>query len=216
MHALSISWVDLAIAGVVVLSTVLAVVRGFIRETLSIFAWAAAAFAALYFGPSATVLLHPHISTPLLGPLIAYPGVFLVVLMPLSFVSWRLSEGVRHSPIGTLDRSLGLPFGVLRGLALVGLVYLAFSLVVPVHEQPPWLSNARLLPLVQGSSDVLLSLIPEHSGGVVDKVKARAAEAASSGSMQHFTHAPKAYPADDRRALDHLIEQTGASGSGKQ
>jgi membrane protein required for colicin V production len=215
MHALNISWVDLAVAGVVVLSTILAVIRGFIRETLSIFAWAAAAFAALYFGPAAFALLRPHIATPLVGPLIAYAGVFLVVLIPLSFISWRLSEGVRHSPIGTLDRSLGVPFGILRGLAVVGLVYLGFSLVVPVREQPLWLTEARLLPLVQGSSDVILSLIPAPHRDLTNPVAANPAEA--SGSVQHLAHAaPKAYPADDRRALDRLIETTGAAGAGKQ
>jgi membrane protein required for colicin V production len=216
MHALNISWVDLAVAGVVVLSTVLAVVRGFIRETLSIFSWAAAAFAALYCGPAAAALLRPHISTPLLGALIGYAGVFLVVLIPLSFVSWRLSERVRRSPIGTLDRSLGVPFGILRGLALVGIAYLAVSLVVPVREQPSWITGSRLFPLVQGSSDVLLSLIPEHHRDVVDTTGTKSATAASVSGQQVAHAAARTYSADDRRALDRLIEETGASGSGKQ
>lgn len=212
MHGLNISWVDITVAGVVILSTVLAAMRGFIRETLSILAWAAAAFAALHFGTAATALVRQHISTPLVGPFIAYAGVFLVVLIPLSFVSWRLSEGVRHSPIGMLDRFLGVPFGILRGLALVGIAYLAFSLVFPVREQPSWLSSARLLPLVQGSSDVLLSLIPDHHGGGTSPVEARV-----HGAVQRLAHASqKAYPADDRRALNRLIESTSASGSGKQ
>ncbi|HEY2444618.1 MAG TPA: CvpA family protein [Rhizomicrobium sp.] len=162
MHAINGTWVDLAVIGIVAISTILAVIRGFVRETLSIFSWVVAGLAALYFGPGATTLLRGHISTPMLAPVLAYAGIFLVLLVPLSFFSHRLSERVRRSAIGTLDRSLGIPFGILRGLALVGFVYLAFSLLVPLPAQPAWVKEARLLPLIQGSRDVLLSLVPSH------------------------------------------------------
>lgn len=210
MHALNVSWVDLAVVGVVVLSTILAVVRGFVRETLSIFSWAAAALATLYFGAAATALLRPHISTPLAAPLIAYIGIFLVVLIALSFVSHRLSEAVRRSRIGALDRSLGVPFGILRGLALVGFAYLAFSLLIPVRSQPPWLAHARFLPLIQGSSDALLALVPAHY------------RATATGSTT--TSAERAPAARDGVRVAHAIhdlqksltEATQSSGNEKQ
>ena len=205
MHALNISWVDVAVAGIVLISTILAVARGFVRETLSILAWAAAAFATLYFGPALAAFLRSRISTPLVGDLIGYVGIFLVVLIPLSFISYRLSERVRQSPIGTLDRSLGVPFGIIRGLALVGIVYLAISLVIPVRAQPTWLTQARLLPVIQGSSNVLLSLVPAHDRQRVETVSKETATAASA-------HA-KSYHAQDRHALDKLIETTGTSGN---
>jgi len=220
MHALNISWVDIAVVGVVVISTLLAIIRGFVRETLSIFAWAAAALATIYFGPAVAQLMRARISTPLIGAVIAYAGIFLVVLIPLSFVSYRLSQGVRNSPIGTLDRSLGFPFGILRGLALVGIAYLAFCLVVPVRAQPSWLTQARLLPLIQGSSDVLLSLVPARDRGPAPG--SAAAQAADTPiprpapRVARNTHPQKTYHADDRHALDRLIENTASSGSGRQ
>lgn len=207
MHVLNISWADIAVVVVVVVSTILAVARGFVRETLSILAWAAAAVATLYFGPLFATFLAHRISTPLLGPVLAYAGIFLVVLIPLSFVSYRLSERVRKSPVGTLDRSLGVPFGVIRGLALIGIAYLAISLVIPVRAQPEWLSQARLLPVIQRSSDVILSLIPARTH----------APASVTAIGQHKTGGPgaasahpakKTYQADVRRALDHLIAAT--------
>ena len=54
MHGLNIYWVDILVAAVIVISTVIAVLRGFVRETLSILAWSAAIAAAFYFGPAAT------------------------------------------------------------------------------------------------------------------------------------------------------------------
>ena len=219
MHGLNISWVDLLVAVVVIASTITAVARGFVRETLSIFAWAAAAFATLYFGPAVAALLRARIATPLVGPLIAYAGIFLVVLIPLSFVSYRFSEGVRNSPIGTLDRSLGVPFGILRGLALVGLAYLAFSLIVPVRAQPDWVNKARLLPLIQQSSDVLLSLVPNRvRAPLVTSASANTAGVPIPQPAPRLArlHPRKIYHADDRHALDHLIEVTGKPGNDKQ
>ena len=211
MHALNVSWVDLAVVGVVVISTILAVIRGFVRETLSIFSWVAAALATLYFGPAATTLLRSHISTPLAAPLIAYIGIFLVVLIVLSFVSHRLSEAVRRSRIGALDRSLGVPFGILRGLALVGFAYLAFSLLIPVRSQPPpWLAHARFLPVIQGSSDALLALVPAHyratTNGSTTTSADRAAAARDGVRAVHAIH----------DLQKKLIAATQSSGNDKQ
>ena len=64
-------------------------------ETLSIFAWAAAAFATLYFGPWMVPLMRGMIASPWLAAAAAYAGVFLVVLIPLSFISYRFAESVQ-------------------------------------------------------------------------------------------------------------------------
>lgn len=207
MHVLNISWADIAVVVVLLVSTVLAVARGFVRETLSILAWAAAAIATLYFGPPLAKFLAARISTPLLGPVLAFAGIFLVVLIPLSFLSFRLSERVRKSPVGMLDRLLGVLFGLVRGLALVGVAYLAISLVVPVRAQPLWLTQARFMPVIQRSSDVILALIPtrtHHPNSV-------------TAIGQHHTAAstPKTYQANVRHALDRLIATTQSSQSGK-
>lgn len=211
MHVLNLSWADIAVVVVLAVSTILAVARGLVRETLSILAWAAAAFATLYFGPAFAKFLAVRISTPLLGPVLAFAGIFLVVLIPLSFLSFRLSERVRKSPVGTIDRSLGAAFGIVRGLALVGIAYLAISLVIPVRAQPVWLTQARLLPVIQRSSDVILSLIPTRTH-LPNSVTAIDDHKGSAGT--HPAH--KTYQADVRHALDHLIAATRSSEGEKQ
>ena len=59
-----------------------------------------------------------------------------MVFIPLSFMSHRFSQTVKNSPLGPLDRGLGIAFGVVRGLAIVGLAYLAFTYFTPVRQQP--------------------------------------------------------------------------------
>ncbi len=112
MGHLSFSFVDVLVVLVVLASVIYATYRGFVQETLTIFAWAAAAFATLYFGPALAPFLRERISPEWLGTLVAYGGIFLVVLIPLSFVSFRFAQGVQRSPVGAIDRALGFAFGI--------------------------------------------------------------------------------------------------------
>jgi membrane protein required for colicin V production len=94
--------------------------------------------------------------------LIAYSAVFLAVFIPFAFMSHRFSQSVKNSPIGPLDRAAGLAFGVVRGLVIVGLAYLAFTYFVPIRQHPRWITEAKLLPIVQDTADVLLSVVPDR------------------------------------------------------
>lgn len=281
MADLHITWVDLFVAVVVIASMGFAIYRGFVRETLSIFSWAAAAFATLYFGRYVVPLMTPHFS-PLMSEVMAYSAVFILVLLPLSFIGHRVSQSVQGSQVGPVDRSLGAAFGVLRGLAVVAMLYILYSLVVPVHAQRAWITSARSLPLIRTSAKVLLSLLPSNQANFVEertgkptseasdatpkvvpkpseKQKTEAAEAPPVKRVKHAARAAesvhhsrkahtvklahaetkpeapesaekpvsagpkpasttpkktvhKGYGADDRRALNRLIESTGNGG----
>jgi uncharacterized membrane protein required for colicin V production len=215
---LDFTLVDVLVVVTVVLSTIYAAYRGFINETLSIFAWAAAAFATLYLAPEIAPFVRARMSTPVVGTLVAYAGIFLAVLIPLSFIAYRFSQGVKDSPVGAVDRALGVIFGVVRGLALVGIAYIVFSLFVPVREHPHWVRDARLLPVIRGSAEVLLSLVPNQN---FDDRRRRFEDIRGteprplprdSGKSPSSKHGHKAYGADERRALDNLIETTGSDG----
>jgi membrane protein required for colicin V production len=216
---LSFTFIDLGVVGIIVVSTIFAVYRGFVAETLSIVAWAAAAFATLYFGPSVEPLTRGIFGVPWIGILLAYVFVFLIVLIPLSFVSYRMAEGIKKSPVSPLDRVLGVAFGVVRGLVIVGIAYLVFSMIVPIKNQPPWIKDARLLPLIQETSAVLAMPVPDRKTAAAHEKKSAApgavpvarpgTETAQKGKPKH---GGKTYGAHERRALDRLIETTGDGG----
>ena len=222
--SLAFSFIDLLVVLVVLGSAVYATWKGFVSETLNIFAWAAAAFASLYFGPWVADLLRGLITTYWLATLIGYAAVFMVVFIPLSFASYRFAQGVKRSPVGPLDRVLGATFGVVRGLAVLGIAYLIFTAFVPIRSQPGWLTQARLLPLIQSSSEVLLSLVPNrdrHGAGPSTQphsekpLAVRNSAPAPAAKSKPGTHRKKGYGVGDRRALDRLFEATGNGGSGK-
>jgi len=214
MHNISFTLVDVLVVVTVIVSTGFAIWRGFIRETLSIFAWAAAAFATLYFGPYAAHLLRTRFPSLSFAPILGYAGMFLIVLLPLSFISYRFSESVKKSPVGAVDRSLGSAFGVLRGLAIAGIAYIAFSMLVPIAKQPDWITKARLLPLIQESSHVLISLIPSHDqAALAEQTNAPPMTNVPVPKPRHgrLHRAAKSYGAQERGALDKLIAKTGGN-----
>jgi len=158
--SLPVTALDIVVILLILLSAGYAAWRGFLSETLTIFDWTAAAFGCLYFGPYLIPMMRGLISTSWIAVLLAYAVVFLIVFIPLSFLSHRLSQSVKNSPIGPLDRAMGIAFGVVRGLVMVGLVYLAYTYFVPVREQAPFVRQAQTLPMIQATGDVILSLVP--------------------------------------------------------
>src|SRR5476651_1619543 len=161
--SLDFTFVDLLVVLVVLGSAAYATWKGFADETLSIFAWAAAALGSLYFGPWVAEMLRAMFSSGWPATLAGYAAVFLAVFLPLSFASHRFAQGVKHSLVGPIDRVLGATFGIVRGLAIIGIAYLIFTSFVPIRSQPSWLTHARTLPLIQSSSEVLLSLVPNRT-----------------------------------------------------
>jgi membrane protein required for colicin V production len=222
--SLAFTFVDLLVVLVVLGSMAYAIWRGFVSETLSIVAWAAAAFAALYLGPWFGRMAHALIATAWLAAVVGYAAAFLVVFIPLSFASYRFAESIRQSPVGPIDRVLGGTFGVVRGLAILGFAYLIFTAFVPILNQPRWLKEARTLPLIQSSAQVLLSIVPRHSSipaaapapqPEMTQREAPASPPVHEVKAKSTKHRKKGYGAGERRALDRLFEATGNGGGDK-
>jgi len=224
--SLAFAFTDLLVVLVILGSAAYATWRGFVSESLSIVAWAAAALASLYLGPWVARMAQALISTGWIATVVGYGAVFIVVFIPLQFASHRFSESIKRSVIGPLDRVLGATFGVVRGLALLGIAYLIFTAFVPIRSQPAWLTQARTLPLIQSSAEVLLALVPDRDRREVPTPAADgqhpqtiqdllAKPAPVTHPVKAARHGKKGYGAGDRRALDRLFEATGSGGTQK-
>jgi membrane protein required for colicin V production len=228
MLEIPLTIVDLIVLGILGISGLIAWYRGFMKETLTVSAWLLAAVAAVFFWPATRPFARSLVEVKLLADIMALAGVFFMLLIPTSFVSFRLSEMVRESRVGPLDRSLGFVFGVARGLLVVGLGYLVFSSLAPAKAHPEWLRQARLLPVVKGTADVLASLSGKKKKVDADAVEEKDAPEeepkAASSSPKTTPKKPAAqedtdneegggekgqsYEAGDRRALDQLVKST--------
>jgi membrane protein required for colicin V production len=204
------SYLDLGLLAVVLVSALLATVRGFTREVMAIFSWGAAAAAAVYFYP----LLVPKLADPAspvfiakeaLRPYAAGAAIFFIALIIVSFITIRISDAILDSKIGALDRSLGFLFGAVRGLLLCAIAFIFFNWLAPDAANPSassgvalrnqWLANSRSLPLLKATSDQLLALLPDDPDGLLAKFKKPKQPAASDDTPPPESDSePKAAP----------------------
>ncbi len=158
MGELSVTPIDIAVLVVILVSAGFAMFRGLVHETLAILAWIAGGYAALRLTPVAMPLVHGSLGPGWLERLAVPLGIFLIVFVPLAYLSRWISGRVKSSVVGGVDRLLGLAFGAARGLVIVALAYLAFAALVPSKSHPAALTQARLFPLIRDTSDVLRSI----------------------------------------------------------
>lgn len=203
MAELSLTTADIVIMIVIAISAAFAMYRGLIHETFAILAWIVGGYAALRLTPRIEPLLHGVISPPWLEEVAVMIGIFLLIFIPLAILSGRLSAKVKSSMAGSVDRLLGLVFGVARGLAIVGLAYIAFSALVPVKDHPQTLTKARLFPVVRATSEILRSLAPEGIQALESESKTSAD--GNDGARTYGVH--------QASALERLFQGNGVSGS---
>ena len=161
------SWLDIILASIMLISGFLAMLRGLTREILSILSWAVAALATLYFFPKYQAQARVYIEPALLADAVLAGSIFLVVLIIVSLITMRISDGVLDSRIGALDRTLGFVFGLARGLVLVVIAYLFFTWLVPEDTQPQWIRDARSLPILKQTGAGIVSLLPEDPASAI-------------------------------------------------
>lgn len=157
-----VSFGDLAVLAILLISAMLAFLRGFVREVLSIGAWVGAAVVAIYTFAGAKPYLRQYVTPEWLADIVTGVGIFVVSLAVLTLISAYLAKGVRGSAMNAVDRSLGFAFGLARGAVVICLAYLLLIWLVPTPDnRPGWVQQARALPWIERGSTMLKSLVPE-------------------------------------------------------
>jgi membrane protein required for colicin V production len=153
---------DLIIIVTLVISGLLAMMRGFTGELLSIIAMVAAALLALLLLPVLKPLVGHALPAGLTGAAILVGVTFAIALIPLWYMSDRLGHRVRSSAVGVIDRTFGFAFGALRGLFILAIAFLMLQIFTgSERNMPDWVREARLLPLVQRSAELILAIVPQ-------------------------------------------------------
>ena len=179
MTDLPVTLFDLIVGGIVLLSTLLALSRGAVREALGLATWIGAIVAAVYaFEPVRPMLLEA-IGNELLTDAATLAIVFFVPFFALRLLSGMIARAVSASSLGPVDKFLGLGFGFARGALIVCGAYLVGSVIVAREQHPDWIKTAMLQPPVEQGADWLATLLPP---GILDASKDAAAEAAADAA----------------------------------
>ena len=159
-----ITLLDGILLAIMLVSAVLAMIRGFSREVLSIVSWIAAAAAAFYLYKQITPFVQKYLpdlaSNDTVANIIAAATVFLITLIVVSVITMKVADFIIDSRIGALDRTLGFVFGAVRGMLLVTVALLFFNWLVP-EDQPKWVAEAKSKPMLENIGDRIVALLPE-------------------------------------------------------
>ena len=213
-----ITLLDIIVLAVMLLSGLLAMIRGFMREILSIAAWGAAALTTLYAYQKLVPTAKTYIANDTAATLAVVAGVFIVTLILVSIVTVRISDMILDSRIGALDRTLGFLFGLARGLLIMVVAFLFFAWLVPDKQQPEWVRNAKSRTVLQGTGDWLMSLLPDDpENTILKRFKKKGDEEQTDASPDVRTTGSiggneGGYPKASRDGLKQLIEGNSVKG----
>jgi membrane protein required for colicin V production len=219
---------DIIVVAVVAISGLLAFVRGFARELLSIAAWVGAAVVTYYFFEPSRVVAR-SLMKPWLADVVAPAVVFVVCLIVFSIITGVLSNQVRQSSLGAVDRALGMVFGVARGALVVCAAYLVMTQFLKDEDRPDWVRSAHTKGLLEAGAQQLRELIPHNTLERGTQAATEAAHKVNEGNQlkQDFdklgtTLAPDSKPSDkaapstpsqpDENGLTNLVGKVQQSG----
>lgn len=162
---------DIVVVVVLLLSGILAFLRGFMHEILTIIAWIGAIVAVVfglpYLQPFTLQQLSTHLSinTPMIASIVAGSALFLVALLVLSLLTRPIVATVNKAALNGLDRSLGFLFGLVRGYLLISLGFLIiWFLILGAKTPPTWLQTARTGPFIEYGIKLIADMIPSEWG----------------------------------------------------
>lgn len=141
----ALHWLDWVIIGVVALSTLASLWRGFVKEALSLAAWISAFMAATAFSNMVAVNLQNAISNDTARLVAAWILVFIATLVLVTLINGAVGKLVRAAGLSGIDRLLGMAFGFTRGLVVVLAILYVLQAVVPVQQQS-FMQGSLLVP----------------------------------------------------------------------
>ncbi len=159
---ISITIADIGLVFILITSGILAFFRGFITEILAIASWVGAVIITLSFFRILQPLVREVIPISIAADVITGIILFLASLLIISLITHSIANLVRGKSITIYDRVLGFIYGILRGIFLISFLHLLSLQIIPLNEQPEWVTKSVTLPYVTSVSDILLMLVPNN------------------------------------------------------
>ncbi len=198
---------DVIAIGVLLISSILALTRGFVRESLSIASFVVASLATIFTLPIFSKVTMNWIESEMIATGVTALTIFLGVYVVMTMLTHKISGFVhmnRH--VGVLDRTAGFAFGVVRGMVMLALVLLGWNFLTKPGQTPDWVSTARVYPVVSATAVALKSIVPNTVVSDI-RVSENSESAPPSKQAESAPARPseQGYEQSDRRTLDQVI-----------
>jgi len=152
--------VDIAIIAIIVVSSLISLMRGFVKEAISLLTWSLAFWVAVNFSTSMEMLLPESIRVPSLRLALSFAALFFMSLLVGGLVNYFISSLVDQTGLNGTDRTLGMVFGIMRGSLIVAILVLLAGLT-PL-PQDPWWQEAQLIKHFELLAGWLKEYIPQQ------------------------------------------------------
>lgn len=159
----SLNVFDAVVFAIMAISCLHAFFRGFVREVLSLSAWACAGIVTLYFFPSVAEHLTPKFKNAVVAAGFATLGIYTVSLMGFSLLNTAILKFIKSgTDVGMLDNSLGFLFGAARGAFVLSLAFLLMTISMPEEEYPKVIKTSLSMPYVERGAITLAKMSPKY------------------------------------------------------
>lgn len=153
--------VDIGILIVFGISCLAGFMRGFTREILGLFTWFGSALATYIAVPLMGGLARGHIANPMIADAVTAIVLFIIFLIIFSLISGAVSNSVKRSNLGSIDRALGVSFGIARAIVVVCGIEIILSTFTLRPHQSEMIQHARFTPMIRRAADNLIFWLPQ-------------------------------------------------------
>jgi membrane protein required for colicin V production len=153
---------DAGVVAVVAISALVGFARGFMREAFGLGAWVGAIVLAIWFHDLVLPPILRWTDDPGIANPLSYAAIFLPALIALSIITHAIGHAVRSSMLGSLDRTMGLAFGVARAGLLLAAAYVLLGWLQAPATWPDAIKDARSTSYVYALTVWLVNYLPDH------------------------------------------------------
>lgn len=203
---------DLIIGAVILISAGVGFINGATREVVSVASFIISVVAAIVLLRFTAPMFAGAIPTDWIAKAAALIVTFFVLYIALRLIGGAITKKIHATELGAVDRAVGVGFGLVRALVVLGVFNLVFHAATPAERTPRWVLDANLYPLTAFCAEALSALAPQGAA-MFDKVAPALTESlVDSGETPPDSGGDKTgstgYSPADRKALDDLVEKS--------
>lgn len=165
LQAEKMSHLDYIIIAIVLLSSLVGLARGLIREAFSLASWIAAFLFGIWFGPSVATEFSEYLGEEQFGQIVAFLIVLIATLAAASMIRWGLGQLVTRSGLSSTDRILGFAFGAVRGGIVVTILLMVSQ---SMFSDTGWWADSELKYSFLQFEDEVLTVVDIASENLED------------------------------------------------
>lgn len=162
---------DVIVCIILLITTITAMVRGAIKEVLSIVSWGGSAFLTIYFYPYSLSFTQEHFTSSAAGSIAAVVIVFIIALIFCSSIAAVINAGFGIAKEGGLDRTIGMVLGFIKGLMIVSAIHYIVYISSEDKEDPEWLQAGETYGLTKAGANIYDSRFKEFIDNALKNIE---------------------------------------------